>query len=53
MLDDMEKLALRVSHLIDFFVICGLFIFMIYWTEAYLEPCQTSKIEPFAKIVNE
>ena len=61
MLDDMEKLASQVSHLIPFiwfrckgwFSFYGLFIFMVYWTEAYSEPCQTSKMDLFAKIFDE
>ena len=35
------------------FTIYGLFIFIVYWAEPYSEPCQTSKVELFAKIVNE
>ena len=42
------KVAMR-----SIFAIYDLFIFMVYWPEAYSEPCQTSKIELFAKIVNE
>ena len=27
------------------FAIYGLFIFMVYWTKVYSEPCQTSEME--------
>ena len=33
--------------------VCIFLFFMVYWREAYSEPCQTSKIVLFAKIVNE
>ena len=29
----------------------GLFVFMVCWTEAYSEPCQTFKMELLAKLV--
>ena len=35
------------------FAIYGLFIFMVYWAEAYSEPCQISKMILFAKIVSQ
>ena len=35
------------------FALYGLIVFMVYWTEAYSEAFQTSKMELFAKIVNE
>ena len=34
-----------------FFTLSGLIIFMVYWEIAYSEPCQTPKMELFAKIV--
>ena len=34
------------------FAMYGFFIFMIYWTEAYSETCQASKMKLFEKIVN-
>ena len=33
------------------FTIYGLFIFMVNWKEAYLEPCKTSAVELFAKLI--
>ena len=33
------------------FAVYGLIVFMVYWTVAYSEPCQTSKKEFFVKIV--
>ena len=33
------------------FALCGLIVFKVYWAIAYSEPCQTSKIELFAKIL--
>ena len=33
------------------FALCGLIVFMFHWTMAYSDPCQTSKMELFAKIV--
>ena len=35
------------------FTIYGLFIFMVYWAEAYAELSKISKMEIFTKIVNE
>ena len=83
MLDEVEVLTLRVSHLVPFidsvvrvvsrirpalntlsylacfkvlpcfdFAIYGLFIFMVNWKEAHSEPCKTSDVEVFAKLVN-
>ena len=37
--------------LLCLFALCGLIVFMVHWTTAYSEPCQTSKMELFAKIV--
>ena len=33
------------------FALCDLIIFMVHWAIAYSEPCQTSWMELFAKIV--
>ena len=33
------------------FALCGLIVFMVPWAIAYSEPCHTSKMELFAKIV--
>ena len=33
------------------FAIDDLFAFLVYWAEAYSNYCQTSKMEPFAKVV--
>ena len=32
------------------FVLCGLIVFMVYWSTTYSEPFQTSKMEFFVKI---
>ena len=42
--------CLKVSMLCVF-ALCGLIVFMVHWAIAYSEPCQTSKMEIFAKIV--
>ena len=34
------------------FAICDLIVFMVHCTIAYSKPCQTSKMELFAKIVS-
>ena len=33
------------------FAVYGLIIFMVYWTVVYSEPCQTSKMALFVKMV--
>ena len=33
------------------FALCDLIVFMVHWAIGYSEPCQTSKMEIFAKIV--
>ena len=33
------------------FALCDSIVFMVHWEIAYSEPCQTSKMEFFAKIV--
>ena len=40
-----------IVYVLFFFTLFGLFLFMNYLTEAYSEPCQTSTIVLFAKIV--
>ena len=59
--DSVLRLALRffqglmynyVVYIFAFFIFFGLFIFMIYGTEAYSEPCQTSKMRLFEKKLN-
>ena len=82
MLDQLEKLALQVNHLILFiwfhweccfkgcpvlrytYLVCikvfiwlvyaiyGLFVFMVYYTEAYSESYEISKIGLYAKLAN-
>ena len=50
MLDGMEELTLQESYFIPF-KSCFKVAFMVYWATTYSEPCQTSKMELFAKIV--
>ena len=63
-LDKLEELVLHVSLLIPlkvfpvfqvclYFITLFLFVVMTYWTKAYSEPCQTSKMERFTQIVND
>ena len=33
------------------FALCDLIVFMVHWAITYSEPCHTSKMELFAKIV--
>ena len=34
------------------FALCGLIVFVVHWAIAHSEPCQTSMMELFAKIVS-
>ena len=43
--------CLKVLLCFDF-AVYGLFIFMVNWKEVHSQPCKTSDVEVFAKLVN-
>ena len=42
---------LAIKLVLCVFALCDLIVFMVHWAIAYLEPCETSKMELFAKLV--
>ena len=42
---------LAIKLVLCVFALCDLIVFMVYWAIAYSEPCETSKMELFVKLV--
>ena len=42
-----------LPQIVMWFVFYDLLVFIVYWTEVYSELCHTSKMDLFAKIVND